>query len=213
LQEAWFLGTKFFVDAQVLIPRPETEELVTWLIRDLSRKEQESISYKILDVGTGSGCIPISIKKKFSAAEVISIDISSSALHIAERNATILKTEIRFIECDFLNKEERSSLPVVDIIISNPPYIPLAEKSNMDANVVRYEPGVALFVPNEDPLQFYDAIADFSKSNLNNGGSIYIETHEDLAKPVAEIFSNKGLKQIEIKNDLQGKQRMMRVVK
>ena len=207
IKEAWFAGMKFYVDSSVLIPRPETEELVNWVVTDL---RPPIADLKILDVGTGSGCIPIALKKKLADAIIYACDISEAALQVARKNAANHDTAIGFICCDFLNKQERNNLPAVDVIVSNPPYIPANEQSLIPENVMRHEPHLALFVSDDDPLQFYSAIADFAKQHLNKNGSVYAEIHEDLAVAVKALFSRKGFKKIEIKKDMQGKERMVK---
>jgi len=220
LNEAWFSGMKLYVDENVLIPRPETEELVNWIISDLTFRKKESIhsfrpgmshssQIKILDVGTGSGCIAVALKKNVDTAEIYACDISDNCIEIAKKNAAANKADLHFIECDFLNKEERQRLPMVDVIISNPPYIPLRDKSAMHPNVAKYEPFLALFVSDDDSLQFYAAIADFSKNKLSKNGRVYVEIHEELARPVSELFFNKGFRKTQIRKDMQGKERML----
>jgi release factor glutamine methyltransferase len=207
LKEAWFAGMKLYVDASVLIPRPETEELVNWITTDL---RSPITDIKLIDIGTGSGCIPIALKKKLPDATIHACDISEEALAVAAKNAADQQADIRLTICDFLNKEERNGLPDVDVIVSNPPYIPANEKSLVPENVTRYEPHTALFVSDDDPLQFYMAIADFAKYRLSRNGSVYVEIHEDLCVAVRELFSKKGFKKIEVKKDMQGKNRMVK---
>ena len=207
LKESWFAGMKLYVDKEVLIPRPETEELVNWMVSDLRAPIAD---LKILDIGTGSGCIPIALKKKLAEAAIYACDISEHALEIAGKNAGTHQTPVEFIACDFLNKEERKRLPEVDVIVSNPPYIPMNEQSMIPENVIRYEPHLALFVSDDDPFQFYQAIADFARYKLSKEGVVYVEIHEDLSVAVKELFSKKGFKNIELKRDLQNKHRMVK---
>ncbi len=136
----------------------------------------------ILDIGSGSGCIPVSLKKNLPQSSITSIDVSDEALAIAKQNAVANKTTIDFLQLDFLNENEWQRLPVFDIIVSNPPYIPVSEKENLDRNVTAYEPGIALFVPDNNPLLFYEAIAAFAKTHLKKEGKIYVEIHEDFCK-------------------------------
>lgn len=205
LHEAWFCGMKLYVDENVLIPRPETEELVEWIIAD------KPSARSILDVGTGSGCIPIALKKKLPKAEVYACDVSKPALELAMKNAREHDTLVNFLQIDFLHKNNWPALPKVDILVSNPPYIPLKDKAAMNRNVVQYEPHLALFVQDNDPLIFYAALAGFALSNLLPGGAIYAEIHEDLGNSVQELFSAKGFAHTELKKDMQGKNRMIRV--
>jgi release factor glutamine methyltransferase len=206
LHEAWFFDMKLYVDENVLIPRPETEELVQWIVDVLGTKGVDALT--ILDIGTGSGCIPVALKKKLPAANVYACDISAGALGVAKRNAAALGTDVHFVEADILNDADWRLLPQCDVIVSNPPYIPLKEKSQMAANVVAHEPALALFVGNDDPLVFYRAIAKFGKEKLNSSGNIFAEIHEDLARQAAEVF--KDYSSVEVKRDMQGKERMVR---
>jgi release factor glutamine methyltransferase len=192
LHEAWFYGMKFYVDEHVLIPRPETEELVEWIIADVQNK-----NISILDIGTGSGCIAIALKKKLPQATVYACDVSEGALLVAEKNAVLNNIAVEFIHLDVLR--DAANLPTVDIIVSNPPYIPVSQIKEMNKNVTDHEPHLALFVRDEDPLIFYRAIKNINTSNY------YFETHEELALGVAALFSS-----AEIKKDVQGKNRMVK---
>ncbi len=170
LHEAWFAGMKFYVDENVLIPRPETEELVEWVVESRMTDDRWSMTEKpftILDIGTGSGCIPIALKKKLPQAEIYSCDVNEGALNVANKNAGDNNAAINFLHLDFLNKEKRDSLGSFDIIVSNPPYIPVKDKETMQQNVVSYEPHLALFVEDNNPLIFYESIADFEKEKLS----------------------------------------------
>ena len=220
LSEAWFYGMKLFVDKHVLIPRPETEELVSWITNDIKvsgknvfeRKEfepDETTELKILDVGTGSGCIALSLKKLMPKAEVWACDVSDEALDVARRNGSELDIRVDFVGMDFLNTEQRKQLPTVDIIVSNPPYIPLKDKETMHPNVIEYEPHTALFVPNDEAMIFYQALAEFGKHRLYDNGSIYAEIHEDLGKEIINLFEKEGYK-VKLKKDMQGKDRMVK---
>ena len=208
LNECWFYGLKFYVDKNVLIPRPETEELVDWIIRNLKFPFKE---LKILDIGTGSGCIPIALKRKLRKAEVWACDISEEALNVAKQNSSTLQADINFIQLDFLNEIENSQLPSFDIIISNPPYVPEKDKESMNKNVLEFEPHTALFVKDNNPLVFYEAIADFAKTHLTKDGTVYCEIHESLGKETAELFKQKGFA-TELKKDMQGKERMIKII-
>lgn len=206
LGEAWFYSAKFKVNEHVLIPRPETEELVEQLISDRKSKITDPV---ILDIGTGSGCIPIIIKKKLPAAVVNSIDISEEALMLAKENAAIHHTAIKFEQLDFLDEKNWQRLPVCHIIISNPPYIPLSQKETMEKNVKDYEPHIALFVPDASPLIFYHKIAAFGKEKMHHDGKIYLETHENHANEVADIFRRFNYHSVMVKKDMYGKERMV----
>lgn len=208
LNESWFCGLKFYVNKNVLIPRPETEELVEWVLSD---NKNSDTKLKILDVGCGSGCIPISIKSKLQKTEVWSCDISAEALAVAKRNAKILDAEINFLQLDFLDEEQWKQLPSFDIIVSNPPYVPENDKKKMQPNVLQYEPATALFVPDNDALVFYKAIAAFGKTHLNKSGSIYTEIHESLGEATMNIFQSAGFVS-ELKKDMQQKDRMVKAV-
>ena len=204
LNEAWFYKRKFFVDENVLIPRPETEELVEWIIQNVRDNE----NLEIIDIGTGSGCIPVSLKKELQNVNVTAIDVSEKALSVARKNAKELNTEINFKLIDFLNTGECSALLKYDILVSNPPYIPIAEKQILAKNVADFEPGIALFVDNNDPYIFYKKIADFAKFHLKEKGKIYVEVHEEYATHVKDIFENAGFTS-KIKKDMYGKERMV----
>jgi release factor glutamine methyltransferase len=196
---------KLKVNENVLIPRPETEELVGMIITN----NQQNSDIKILDIGTGSGCIPIALKKHLPDAVITSIDFSEGAILVAKENASIQNTAIQFIHVDFLDESGWTSFPKFDVIVSNPPYIPLNEKEKMDKNVTAYEPGMALFVPDNDPLLFYKKIAAFGKKHLNPEGKIYLETHEDYAKETAAAFTALQYEHVVIKEDMFGKERMV----
>ena len=206
LNEAWFGGYRFYVDENVLIPRPETDELVEWIITDCRFPIAE---LSILDIGTGSGCIPVSLKRRLRKAKVSACDISEAALNVARRNAATLQADIHFHCLDFLQKKEWEQLLEVDVIVSNPPYIPFKDKESLEANVLKYEPHTALFVPDEDPLVFYKAIAEFGKSHLNATGHIYCEIHESMGDAALQIFEHNGYK-TQLRKDMQGKNRMLR---
>ena len=221
--KAEFYGLEFYVDEQVLIPRPETEELVHWVISEgESESESENENYKdntklnttsisLLDIGTGSGCIPIAIKKNKPNWNVAAIDISENALEVARVNALKHHTEIYFFQADILSVDSKDTrLTTYDIIVSNPPYIPRKEKELMSTSTVHFEPHLALFVEDENPLLFYDKIADFSKQHLTKNGKLYFELNEFNANDVKKLLHQKGFQNIQIKKDFAGKDRMLR---
>lgn len=208
LGEAWFMDMKLMVNEHVLIPRPETEELVQWIIDDIIKSSNKEVS--VIDIGTGSGCIPIALKKKLPAINVSAIDVSKDTLHAAKLNSIELKAVIDFLHLDFLKEEEWKVLDKYDIIISNPPYIKQSEESAMRDNVLKYEPHLALFVPNEDALLFYKKIAKFCREHLKPEGSVYVEINEALGKEVAELFKKLGFTTVQLKKDMQGKDRMVK---
>ena len=205
LGEAWFYRMKIKVNEHVLIPRPETEELVEQLIKDRKSKLTDPA---ILDIGTGSGCIPIAIKKNLPASKLTAIDVSKDALAVAKENATLHNAHINFTELDFLDAANWPVLGMFDIIISNPPYIPINEKEKLDKNVTAFEPHLALFVADKSPLIFYEKIAAFGREHLLPNGKIYVETHEEFAKETAALF-HKDYQTVMIKKDMYGKERMI----
>nr|MBC7611717.1 peptide chain release factor N(5)-glutamine methyltransferase [Pseudopedobacter sp.] len=186
LGEADFYHLKFKVNRDVLIPRPETEELVYLIIREQSNKE-----VTMLDIGTGSGCIPIALKKNLPLAQISAIDISESALVLANENAILNKVEVIFSKADALNLKP-SEWSQFDVIVSNPPYIAQSEMEMMEDNVRSHEPHLALFVDDEEPLIFYDKISDFALTNLKSGGTLYFELNQKLAKQTADLLMAKG---------------------
>ena len=238
LNEAWFYKMKFYVNKNVLIPRPETEELVEWIIADVRStifdvRYKESLhvefpnsyltpdtshlipdtSYlQIIDIGTGSGCIPVSLKKELSNVHVSAIDVSEKALFVARKNAEELNTKIDFLQIDFLEETAWDNLQQYDIIVSNPPYIPIREKEILAKNVTDFEPAIALFVENNDHYIFYEKITKFAKSHLNENGKIYTEVHEEFANNIKIIFENAGFIST-IKKDIYSKERMVKAIK
>ncbi|WP_298370247.1 peptide chain release factor N(5)-glutamine methyltransferase [uncultured Lutibacter sp.] len=204
LGETEFLDLVFKTNNNVLIPRPETEELVQSIIDD----HKDSGEIKILDIGTGSGCIAISLAKNLPNAKVYALDISKEALKMAKQNAILNNTSVEFIETDILNLEK---LPDnFDIIVSNPPYVREVEKEQMEKNVLDNEPHIALFVTNENPLLFYNKIGDLAKKHLTSKGTLYFEINQYLGKETAELISNKGLKNVQLKKDIFGEDRMLK---
>lgn len=202
LGEAWFYEMNFFVNEHVLIPRPETEELV-----ELVTSYQLPVT-SILDIGTGSGCIPITLKKKLPKTEITAIDVSTEALSVAKTNAANLHADINFKELDFLNEENWDELNCYDVIVSNPPYIKQNESSTMHTNVVDFEPHIALFVNDNDALLFYRKIALFGKTHLNTNGKIFVEINEALGTETIALFESYGYTAI-LKKDMQQKNRMI----
>ncbi|SFS56962.1 release factor glutamine methyltransferase [Zhouia amylolytica] len=202
---AYFYGLKFRVNNETLIPRPETEELVDWIIRDCKDKIKP---LKILDIGTGSGCIAITLSKNIPLVEVTAIDISRKALDIAKENALNNHVDINFLQADILKLE--SLLGEYDIIVSNPPYVRYLEKEQMKSNVVDFEPHAALFVPDQDPLLFYKQIAWLSSNHLNQEGNLYFEINQYLAKDTTDMLDEFGFKNTIVKKDLSGNDRMIR---
>jgi len=217
LHEVWFAGMKFFVDENVLIPRPETEELVEWIAETVNSEwsmvNGESLDgikkISLIDIGTGSGCIPIALKKKFAEADVYGIDVSERALNVARRNALYNNADVHFENMNILDKSAWQALPSFDIIVSNPPYITQSEANEMQNNVLMHEPHIALFVPDNDPLLFYKNIAEFALLYLRQNGLLFFEINEAFGKELMQMLTVKGFIKTEIKKDLQGKERMI----
>jgi len=202
-----FFGSDFIVNKEVLIPRPETEELISWVLEQLDPDK----SVKILDVGTGSGCIAISLAKQLPRADVYAMDISLGALSIAKKNAEANGVVIQFIEASVLDWESQDLF--FDVIVSNPPYVRKSEKAMMSPNVLNHEPHLALFVENNYPLLFYKAIVEMSKRNLTSQGLIYFEINEYLAKETKSLFSSTFFEAVQLKRDIFSKYRMLRARK
>ena len=212
LGEAWFAGMKFKVNKNILIPRPETEELVDWIVKESQKSNPESFrdkSQNILDIGTGSGCIPIAIKKKLPEASVSAIDVCSEALFTATENAVALNAEVNFVLLDFLDEEKWNGLGQYNIIVSNPPYVKQSELNTMHDRVKKFEPHLALFVPDEDALLFYKKLSIFALKRLKPGGSLFVEINESLGEQVVNLFQAAGFANIELRKDMQGKDRMV----
>jgi len=205
-----FYGLPFYVNPSVLIPRPETEELVEWTLESVGSFKLAVGS--ILDVGTGSGCIAISLKKNLSGFKVSAIDISAEALQTATSNATLNNVDIEFINADILNPKSEIEIPKYEIIVSNPPYVTLHDKTQMHTNVTDFEPHTALFVPENDPLLFYKAIADFAITNLTENGLLFFEINESYGQQTIELLNDKGFKNIELRKDMSGRDRMVKAV-
>ena len=205
-----FYGLNFLVNPATLIPRPETEELVQWVLEEskkLKIKNQKPLT--VLDIGTGSGCIAISVKKNLPEAVITAIDISPEALHTAKQNAVINEVNVDFIQDDILKSQLKFESQKLDIIISNPPYVTLQDKLLMHQNVTNFEPHNALFVPQNDPLIFYKAIADFAVKHLSNNGLLFFEINENFGEETVELLSNKGFINTELRQDMSGRDRMI----
>ncbi|HEY0653244.1 MAG TPA: peptide chain release factor N(5)-glutamine methyltransferase [Chryseosolibacter sp.] len=204
LHEADFYGRKFFVDKGVLIPRPETEELVTLVVETV---QPHVVNPAILDIGTGSGCIPITLALELSTAQLLALDKSREALTIAEKNARLLNAKVDFFEHDILANSP--ALHGLDAIVSNPPYIPVEEKHTMLANVTDFEPHMALFVENKDPFIFYTAIAKAGVACLKQTGFVAVEINERFGRETKDIFTGAGYRNVTIEKDLSGKDRFI----
>lgn len=204
-----FYGLSFNVNEHVLIPRPETEELVELIIRE--NKEMKEI--RILDIGTGSGCIAVSLKKNIPHANITAIDVSEDALEVAKQNALNNQADISFFHQDILNKDSLffNDLNRYDCIVSNPPYVLFSEKIAMEKNVLEHEPHLALFVSDEDPLLFYKIIADFSALHLRPGGKLYLEINSAYGPETKQLLEKKGFKNPVLISDLNNKNRILRV--
>lgn len=206
LREAWFSGFRFIVEPGVLIPRPETEELVEWVISNCKFPVE---NLEILDVGTGSGCIAISLKRRIRSAKVWALEKSSAALHIAEQNAIALGASINFIHQDLFNQLDWQRLPNLDFIVSNPPYVTPVEKKEMAPQVLEFEPAEALFTPSEDPLLYYRALASLFLEKKKSESQLFCEINPRYAGQLSQVWKEMGLR-CEIKLDMQGKERMIR---
>jgi len=204
-----FYELQFELTPDVLIPRPETEELVDWIVCEYENQISNT-SLSIIDIGTGSGCIAVSLKANFPNSDVWAVDVSEPALSVAMRNAAKNNVEINFIQRDVL-KDDLTCLGCesFDIIVSNPPYVTSSEKSQMQPNVLEYEPHNALFTPDDDPLIFFKRIAAFGIKNLKDSGMIFFEINEAYHKEVADILKQHGLSDISLRKDINGKWRMI----
>lgn len=219
--ETVFYGLPFKVNSSVLIPRPETEELVDWIISVFNYQFSVNSSVgkivnlkseivNILDIGTGSGCIAISLKKNLPIANVDALDIAEDSLLTARENASLNEVEVEFIKDDILKPQSIICNTQYDVIVSNPPYIKEDEKLAMHHNVLANEPHRALFVSNDDPLIFYNAIADFALNNLSQNGLLFFEINEYLGQQTVNLLKDKGFTNIELRQDIQGKDRMIK---
>lgn len=221
LGETYFYGLPFKVNSSVLIPRPETEELVDWILTVCNKQlsvdssDGEIVNCKseivnILDIGTGSGCIAITLKKHIPQAKVLALDIATDTIATAQQNALLNNVEVEFMQDDILHQQYAIRHTPYNIIVSNPPYIKEDEKPEMHENVLANEPHRALFVSNENPLIFYDAIANFAIKNLTENGLLFFEINEYLGEQTVHLLNDKGFKNIELRKDMQGKDRMIK---
>lgn len=214
LGETQFAGLRLLVNEAVLIPRPETEELVVDALEylDQSGKANPDKPVKILDIGTGSGCIPIALKKAIPHARVTAIDLMENALETARKNGALNKTTIDWLLLNFLDENSWAVLETFDLIVTNPPYIPVSEKQQLDENVVAWEPSTALFVPDNDPLIFYRKIALFAQNHLQANGRLFLECHQNYAAAAMTLFREMGYKVL-LKKDLFGNNRFLQIKK
>ncbi|MEA4916728.1 peptide chain release factor N(5)-glutamine methyltransferase [Proteiniphilum sp.] len=201
-----FYGLPFIVTPDVLIPRPETEELVEWALSG-SRKTNCSV----LDIGTGSGCIAVTLAKKMNKADVYAWDISEGALEVASENARLNGVSVHFLVHDIFQPVEDN--PVFDVIVSNPPYVTESEKVDMEVNVLDFEPHVALFVADDNALLFYERIADIALVMLNDRGELYFEINREKGSEICNMLRDKGFESVELKKDISGNERIVRAVK
>ena len=214
LGEAWFMNMRFKVDERVLIPRPETEELVEWVTSAVKEEMMGRIGQRrILDIGTGSGCIPIALKSTLSEASIWSLDASEDALALARENARILRADVHFLHVDVLDDRSLPEIPEVDIIVSNPPYVLENDRADMRPNVIDWEPHMALFVEGSDPLLFYHRIADLGLMKLSERGQVFVEIQETMSDAVVSLFRARGYREIEARRDLSGRDRMVKARK
>lgn len=208
--EAWFLGNKFFVNPAVLIPRPETEELVIWGLELLGNLNEPSL--KAIDIGCGSGCIAISLALGNPKLDITAVDISKDAIQVAQANAERLNANIRWLAIDFLQPHLWTQTESYHLIIANPPYIPMAEKTLLAPQVRDFEPQKALFVPDNNPLIFFEMLADYAVNHLKKNGYLLVETHQYYAKAVCDCFNKKGYN-TQLKKDLFNNDRMVAALK
>lgn len=210
LGETVFYGLPFTVNPSVLIPRPETEELVEWVLESMALERVAGTGLQLMDIGTGSGCIAVSLKKNLPDAEVYALDVSEAALDTAKANALLNNVVVNFIQADI---RQFGTGQKFDVVLSNPPYVTVKEKEQMLDHVLAHEPHLALFVSDEDPLVFYAAIADFAWNTLRDMGLLFFEINEHLAKETIELLTAKSFTNIVLRKDMQGKDRMIRCQK
>lgn len=201
-----FYGLDFEVNENVLIPRPETEELVEWILEDCAKRETTN-DFSILDIGTGSGCIPISLKKQLPQTKVSAIDVSEKALEVAKGNAKLNGVEVYFILQNIL--ETADLLESYDVIVSNPPYVRNSEKQEIKNNVLEYEPHLALFVADDDALIFYRKIGELALKSLRPNGKLFFEINQYLGKETVDLLKDLGFQNVELKKDIYGNDRMI----
>ena len=212
LGSAWFMYMEFNVNPSVLIPRPETEELVSLILKQYWGGESDC-ELNILDIGTGSGCIAIALKRNLPGSAVTAVDISQEAINVAVANAVKNTAKINFIIADILDHSQWEVLPQIDVIVSNPPYVTHAEEHFMLPNVVDFEPHTALFVPDDDPLLFYRAIMAFAKTKLSPDGSLWFEINEKFGNELRDLAISQGFRDVNIIFDFQGKSRFLHAIK
>ena len=210
LGETEFYGLRFLVNENILIPRPETEELVALIINEEARSNKQKAGFKILDIGTGSGCIAITLAKNIPTAEVFAIDISEKALATAEKNAELNEVKVTFLQKNILETPDLGQQ--FDIIVSNPPYVRNLEKAQIKANVLEYEPHLALFVEDTDALLFYRKIAQLALKNLNPNGKLYFEINQYLGKETVDLVESYGFKNLKLIQDIYGNERMITAI-
>ena len=220
IEKTEFFGLPFNINKEVLIPRPETEELVEQVLKEVSLTKicktttdetTNEKQLKILDIGTGSGCIAISLKKQLPSSKISAMDVSDKALHIAKKNAVLNKVDINFIHLDILKTNNLDQL--YDVIVSNPPYVRELEKKEMKNNVLNNEPHLALFVDNKNPLLFYNKIAELAENFLTKNGQIHFEINQYLGKETIKLLAEKGFKNIQLKKDIFGNDRIISAFK
>lgn len=199
-----FFGLEFLVNENVLIPRPETEELMDWILKESSQVQ----GFKILDIGTGSGCIAITLANNLKNAQVFAIDVSNKAIETAKMNAKQNHVEVFFMNCNILETDDLNQK--FDLIVSNPPYVRNLEKAEIKKNVLDNEPHLALFVDDNDALIFYRKIAELAKKSLNPNGQLYFEINQYLANETIELLKNLGFKNLELRKDIYGNDRMLK---
>ena len=220
LGHSTFYGYRFKCDGRALVPRPETEELVDWILHDISTLNSQLSTLNILDIGTGTGCIALSLAKELTNSTVTALDISEEALSLAKENAKLLEAEnVDFIKGDILNIETQNtetqniaSLQKYEIIVSNPPYVRECEKAKMEANVLDYDPHTALFVTDDDPLIFYRTIGKFALTHLTPNGALYFEINQYLGQETCDLLIGLGYKNVELREDINGNARMIKAI-